>query len=89
MPLTLNRRGHPTWMGKPLAGLPPKEKSVLTLLLRRQPEPVSKEDIIRHAWPRHRTVSDESVVRCISQLRQRVPQANIETVYGFGYKLAP
>ncbi|MGJ4749036.1 winged helix-turn-helix domain-containing protein, partial [Leptospira sp. SA-E8] len=89
MALTLNRNGEPAWMGKPLAQLPPKEKSVLILLLRHQPEPVSKEEIIRSAWPRHIGVSDESVVRCISQLRRQVPQARIETVYGFGYKLLP
>ncbi|QBK05832.1 winged helix family transcriptional regulator [Hylemonella gracilis] len=72
-----------------LARLPPKERSILALLLRHPAEPVSKEDIIRQAWPRQKMVSDESLVRCISQLRRRVPQAHIEAVYGYGYRLLP
>lgn len=76
-------------MESTLARLPPKERTILALLLDHPAQAVSKEDIIRQAWPRQKTVSDESLVRCISQLRRRVPQARIEAIYGFGYRLLP
>lgn len=79
--------GPPAWMESTLARLPPKERAILTLLLRHPSREVSKEDIMRQAWPRQRSVSDESLVRCISQLRRQVPQARIEAVYGYGYRL--
>ncbi|MFO6419776.1 winged helix-turn-helix domain-containing protein [Hylemonella sp. W303a] len=76
-------------MESTLARLPPKERAILTLLSSHPSQAISKEDIMRQAWPRQRAVSDESLVRCISQLRRLVPQARIEAVYGFGYRLLP
>lgn len=79
----------PPWLADAHARLPPKERAILDLLLQHAAQPVSKEEIIRQAWPRQKWVSDESLVRCISQLRRRLPQARIEALYGFGYRLMP
>ncbi|UIN22250.1 winged helix-turn-helix domain-containing protein [Herbaspirillum frisingense] len=86
MPLRLNSRGIPTWRGTEL-DLPPKERAVLTQLIQNSPDPVSKDAIIQHAWMGDRSVSDDSLVRCISQLRKALPDAKIESVYGYGYRL--
>ncbi|WP_457425954.1 winged helix-turn-helix domain-containing protein [Roseateles sp. P5_E7] len=85
MALDLTLDGLPTWQDAPLF-LPPKESAVLALMIRAQPQPVSKNDIVEHAWSGS-AVSDDSLTRCISQLRRALPGVKIEAVYGFGYRL--
>jgi len=85
MALDLTSDGLPTWQDSPLF-LPPKESAVLALLIRAQPQAVSKADIVEHAWGGS-AVSDDSLSRCISQLRRALPDVKIEAVYGFGYRL--
>lgn len=87
MALDLTSDGLPTWQDSPLF-LPPKESAVLALLIRAQPQAVSKADIVEHAWG-GLAVSDDSLARCISQLRRALPDVKIEAVYGFGYRLVP
>lgn len=86
MALRLNSRGIPTWRGAEL-DLPPKERAVLTMLIKSSPEALSKDDIIKHAWIGDKVVSDDSLVRCISQIRKALPEVRVEPVYGFGYRL--
>ena len=87
MALDLTSDGLPTWQDSPLF-LPPKESAVLALMIRAQPQAVSKADIVEHAWGGS-AVSDDSLTRCISQLRRALPDVKIESVYGFGYRLVP
>lgn len=85
MALDLTPDGQPTWQDAPLF-LPPKERAVLARMIRAQPRAVSKSDLVEHAW-RGLAVSDDSLTRCISQLRRALPGVRIEAVYGFGYRL--
>ena len=74
--------------GRPLA-LPPKERAVLHLLLRQWPRTVSKEQFARQVWA-DQPMSDESLARCIAQLRQALPPATglaLRAVYRRGYRL--
>ncbi|WP_382323819.1 winged helix-turn-helix domain-containing protein [Hydrogenophaga sp. UC242_53] len=74
--------------GRPLA-LPPKERAVLHLLLRQWPRTVSKEQFARQVWA-GQPMSDESLARCIAQLRQALPPATglaLRAVYRRGYRL--
>lgn len=87
MALDLTSDGLPTWQDSPLF-LPPKESAVLALMIRAQPQAVSKADIVEHAWGGS-AVSDDSLTRCISQLRRALPDVKIESIYGFGYRLVP
>jgi DNA-binding winged helix-turn-helix (wHTH) protein len=89
VPLTLDDQGFPRAGGRPLA-LPPKERSALALLMRRQPGVVDKDDFATGVW--HRSdMSDESLARCISRLRRALAPLGhaIESVYGTGYRLVP
>lgn len=69
--------------------LPPKERSVLLLMLERPNEVLSKEVIIESVW-KSENVSDESLTRCIYILRRALCHSNdnqiIATIYGKGYK---
>lgn len=86
LPLKINEEGMPVWQGSEIK-LPPKEKAVLGLLIKHYPKPVAKDEIIRTVWPDDASVSDDSLTRCISQIRKVLPVLKIESVYGYGYKL--
>jgi DNA-binding winged helix-turn-helix (wHTH) protein len=73
---------------RPLS-LPPKEQAVLHLLVREWPRVVSKENFARQAWA-GQAMSDESLARCVAQLRHTVPPGlglAIQSVYRHGYRL--
>lgn len=88
-PLALDPAGFPLLQGQPLR-VPPKERAVLALLLRRSPAVVAKDEFAHGAWG-DAPMSDESLARCISRLRRTIGPAgwNIESVYGTGYRLSP
>lgn len=80
--------GFVSLQGQPLA-LPPKERAVLHLLVRRWPDVVAKEEFAASIW-RGQAMSDESLARCVAQLRRLLPAAPglaIQAVYGTGYRL--
>ncbi|MFO1109301.1 MAG: winged helix-turn-helix domain-containing protein [Bradyrhizobium sp.] len=72
-----------------LLSLPPKERGALCLLLRFCPDPVPKDRFADEVWGGSE-MSDESLARCISQLRRLLPMdadVTIRPIYGFGYQL--
>ncbi len=68
--------------------LPPKERAVLRLLVERAPGVVRKDEFATQAWA-GRLMSDESLARCISRVRQLLQPrgVRVEAVYGLGYRL--
>jgi DNA-binding winged helix-turn-helix (wHTH) protein len=85
MTLALDPQGFPLWQGE-LLDLPPKERAVLSLLIRQRPQVVSKQAFADAAWS-GRPMSDESLARCVSRLRRVLPGVEIEAVYGEGYRM--
>lgn len=85
--LTIDDAGFPKLGDRPLK-LPPKERAVLALLARRRPGAVSKHEFADAAW-QGRLMSDESLARCVSQLRRTLAPfgLTITSVYGTGYRL--
>jgi two-component system OmpR family response regulator len=67
--------------------LPPKEGSVLRLLLVSGGSLMTKDRLLALAWPRGE-VADESLTRCIYALRKhlKADKGFIKTVYGKGYR---
>ena len=69
--------------------LPPKAFDLLTLLLEKRPQAVSKKDIYQQVWPGV-YVTDVSLATLIAELRrtledQQRPHRFVRTVHGFGY----
>ena len=85
--LSLDDAGFPLLNGQPLR-LQPKARAALALLLQRRPSVVSKDDFAAVVWP-GAAMSDESLARCISQLRRALASAGlgVDAVYGTGYRL--
>ncbi|WP_085723133.1 winged helix-turn-helix domain-containing protein [Pseudomonas sp. R37(2017)] len=69
--------------------VPPKELSVLRLLLRSAGSVVSKDYLLDHVWP-EMDAAEESLTRCIYALRKLLRENKdfIATVYGQGYRFA-
>jgi DNA-binding winged helix-turn-helix (wHTH) protein len=68
--------------------LPPKERGAFRLLLNAWPKIVSKEDFSKNVWAGR--MSDESLARCITQLRRALSSlgvVQIDSFYGQGYRL--
>lgn len=86
--LSVQDDGFVYFRGHPLA-LPPKERAVLHLMVRGWPHVISKDQFAREVWTRQ-AMSDESLARCVTRLRQMAPPElglAIQPVYGRGYRL--
>lgn len=69
--------------------IPSRDGKVLSLLLERSPNVVSRDDILTTAWASEKTPTNRSVDNCIVRLRQLLndEQAQlIRTVRGVGYQ---
>jgi TolB-like protein/Tfp pilus assembly protein PilF len=78
------------WAGKDEVRLTPKAAAVLSELLARAGEPVSKEALFASVWP-NVVVSDDSLVSCIQELRKALSDDPkqprfIETRHRRGYR---
>lgn len=89
--LTLDPTGRVCRRGDEEIELTPREFSLLRYLMHRAGEPVSKTDLIEHVWGDD--MLEPTVVQVyVGYLRRKIDEpfgrASIETVRGFGYRLA-
>ncbi|MQR02743.1 winged helix-turn-helix domain-containing protein [Glaciimonas soli] len=85
---TIDRDGFVSYKDS-LLFLPPKERGAFRLLLNAWPKVVSKDDFSKNVWVGR--MSDESLARCIAQLRRALSNlgvVQIDSFYGQGYRLA-
>lgn len=87
---TLDPEGGLRRRGEAVA-LPPKVASALALLVTRRGALVTREELVAAVWGAA-GASDDSIARCLYQLRRLVPlpggRALIRTVHGSGFRLA-
>lgn len=88
-PLTVDELSHSVRMDHAeLPPLPPKEFSLLVVLMRHADRVVTPEQIRAHLWPGDTTPSDKSIAVHVRRLRLRLPAPmSIRTVRGLGYRL--
>ena len=74
--------------GKPIV-LTGKEQQLFTLLVKHQHNSISFEDIMAHVWADEydREVSVNCVKNVVSDLRKKLPNNTIQSIYGKGYML--
>ena len=65
-----------------------KEFTLLLYLIENKNTVVTREQIFNGVWGANYFGSDRVVDDTIRRLRKKLPKINIETLYGFGYKLA-
>ncbi len=64
------------------------EFELLLYLLNNKNKPVTREMILNEVWGEDYFGSDRVVDDSIRRLRKKMPNLNINTVYGFGYRLS-
>jgi len=89
-PFRFEPRSGQLWSGKTEIRLTPKAAAVLSALLARAGEPVSKEALFASVWP-NTVVSDDALASCIQELRRALSDdpkepRYIETRHRRGYR---
>ncbi|MGR3793958.1 winged helix-turn-helix domain-containing tetratricopeptide repeat protein [Vannielia sp. SX4] len=77
------------WRGREPVRLRPKSFKLLTVLARNAPDAVTKDLLAEKVWGGS-AVSDESIARCIHDIRQALgdsAHAMVQTIPGHGYRL--
>ncbi len=64
-----------------------KEYDLLCYLLDNKNKALSREQIINHVWGDEYYGSDRVVDDLLRRLRSKMPNINVETIYGYGYRL--
>lgn len=70
-----------------IVNLTSKEYDLLSLLLKNKTKAFSRNQILDEVWGNDYFGSDRVVDDLLRRLRQKMPKLNIETIYGFGYRL--
>ncbi len=75
------------YQGKKVISLTTLEYDLLILLLENSNYSFSREDILNKVWGDEYFGSDRVVDDLVRRLRKKMPKLNINTIYGFGYRL--
>ena len=63
------------------------EFDLLYMFITNKDKSFSRDDILNHIWGRDYYGSDRVVDDLIRRLRKKMPKININTIYGYGYRL--
>ena len=64
-----------------------KEYDLLLFFLKNRSLAISREQILSKVWEEFYFGSDRVVDDTLRRLRKKMPNLNIKTIYGFGYRL--
>jgi len=64
-----------------------KEYDLLLFLIQNKSKAFSRDQILDHVWGNDYFGSDRVVDDLMRRLRSKMPNLNVETIYGFGYRL--
>ena len=73
--------------GKPI-DLTTKEFDLLLLFVKNRGKAFLREEILTKVWEENYYGSDRVVDDTMRRLRKKLPNINIQTIYGFGYRLS-
>ena len=68
--------------------LPTKEFDLLLLFVKNRGKAFLREEILEKVWEENYYGSDRVVDDTMRRLRKKLPDINIQTIYGFGYRLS-
>lgn len=92
--LELNRKQHSATVGNQPFSITPTEFAFLEYMMERQETAVQKAELLKEVWkiPDYNIntrIIDDAVKRLRKKLREADCSAAIETVWGYGFRLAP
>lgn len=86
-PYTINNKSRIVKHNDKIIDLTSKEYDLLIYFAKNQGIALSREQILNHIWGEDYFGSDRVVDDLVRRLRKKMPELNIETVYGYGYRV--
>ena len=86
----LDSKKHEFYKDNELIELTNKEFQIMELLMKRNGEVVSREDIFNHIWGNNGVLESRTIDMHVKSLRSKINDedgSNIKSVYGIGYKV--
>src|SRR5699024_3235534 len=65
-----------------------KEFELLIMLAKNPERAFSREELLNHVWGNDYFGSDRAVDDLVKRIRKKIPDLNLDTVWGFGYRLS-
>lgn len=87
-PLRMDTQAMRVWFDGAPARLTPTEFRILHYLLVHRQRPVSADELVQHNFDGASVKTSNEIPVYISRLRDKLGKATIETVLGYGYRLA-
>ncbi|MGL4735893.1 MAG: response regulator transcription factor [Cellulosilyticaceae bacterium] len=78
---------HKVYDGAHLLELSNREYKLLILLLKNKSKPFTRDEILNQVWEPGYFGSDRVVDDLVRRLRKKMPRLQMETIYGYGYRL--
>jgi two-component system response regulator CssR len=85
----INPDRRTVYLDDTMIDLTSKEMDLMLMLLRNQNRAYTREQILSGIWGDDYFGSDRVVDDLIKRLRKKMPGFDIETIYGYGYRLKP
>lgn len=86
-PYIIDEKSRLVFYGEKIIDLTSKEYELLIYFSQNFEVALSREQILDYIWGRDYFGSDRVVDDLIRRLRKKMPKLNIETVYGYGYRV--
>lgn len=86
-PYTIDLKARLVFYGENIIDLTSKEYELLIYFSNNLNIALSREQILTYIWGQNYFGSDRVVDDLIRRLRRKMPELNIETVYGYGYRV--
>lgn len=64
-----------------------KEYDMMIFFMKNRATALSREEVLTNVWEKNYYGSDRVVDDTLRRLRKKMPELNIKTIYGFGYRL--
>lgn len=74
-------------VGKDFIELTTKEYDLLLFFIKNKSMALSREQVLEKVWEKNYFGSDRVVDDTLRRLRKKMPELNIKTIYGYGYRL--
>ena len=85
----INPDRRTVYMNDGLIDLTSKEMDLMLMLVQNKNRAFTREQILSAIWGEDYFGSDRVVDDLIKRLRKKMPELDIETIYGYGYRLKP
>ena len=84
---TIELKTHKVYDKGELVDLSNREYMLLLFLYKNKEYPLTRNEILDHIWERNYFGNDRVVDDLMRRMRKKMPRLQVETIYGYGYRL--